>query len=360
MRDYRVIDADGHVQEAGIPWADLLEPPFRDRAPRSVQDNRGVTRLLIEGKLWPKPEGLGTGFQLPWYRRGPVVAGATDPHARLRDMDTEGLDVEVLFGTTVFLSLPFLEDRDLACALARVYNNWVADYCRADPTRLKAVALLPMQEPAEAARELRRAVTELGMVGATTTAHAGGRNLDDPAFYPVYAEAERLGVPLCVHVGAGRPAAGADRFRNFFMTHTLCHAFEQMIGMVSLIGGGILELYPALRVAFLEAGCGWVPYWLERMDEQYEMLHAHVPLCKHEPSYYARSGRVYVSFEAEERALPWVMQAWDENQLVLATDYGHPDAMFPETVRHFEARTDVPEAAKPKLLGANAARLFNL
>ena len=76
-------------------------------------------------------------------------------------MDLEGIDTAVLFGTSPFLSLPFVEDKDLASAVARVYNNWLAGYCKADPRRLKGVALTAIQDPVQAVKELRRAVEEL-------------------------------------------------------------------------------------------------------------------------------------------------------------------------------------------------------
>jgi hypothetical protein len=97
-----------------------------------------------------------------------------DPVQRLKDMDLEGIDTAVNFGTTVFLSLPFLENHDLACAIARAYNTWLAGYCRTDPRRLKGVALVAMQEPAEAVKELTRCVRELGFVGVAVAGHSAG------------------------------------------------------------------------------------------------------------------------------------------------------------------------------------------
>ena len=197
-----------------------------------------------------------------------------DPVQRLKDMDMEGIDTAVNFGTTVFLSLPFLENHDLACAIAHGYNTWLADYSKTNPRRLKGVALVAQQEPLEAAKELERCVKELGFVAVAVAAHSAGRNLDHPDLYPFYAKAEELGVPVCVHVGSGRPAAAADRFDNPYFVHATTHAFEQMIGVMCIVGGGILERYPKLKVAFLEAGAGWVPYWMERLDEHYEYLSA--------------------------------------------------------------------------------------
>ena len=157
-----------------------------------------------------------------------------DPVQRLKDMDVEGIDAAVLFGTSPFLSLPFVEDKDLASAIARVYNNWLAGYCKADPRRLKGVALTAIQDPIEAVNELRRAVEELKFVAvAAPPISASKKNLDDPDLYPFFAEAERLNVPVCIHVGAGDGVpAGTERFDHPFYTHAMAHPFEQMIAVL--------------------------------------------------------------------------------------------------------------------------------
>ena len=114
----RIIDADGHVLERDIPWADLLEAPYRERAPRVVKDNRGFSFVMIEGKLTPKPVGKACSFVgAPRNRNPEPTTGMTDPVQRFKDMDLEGIDTAVFFGTSPFLSLPFVEDKDLAAPL---------------------------------------------------------------------------------------------------------------------------------------------------------------------------------------------------------------------------------------------------
>lgn len=362
MGSLRVIDADGHVQERVIHWQDLLEEPYRSRAPQLVKDNRGVEFMMVEGKLWPKPVGKGCGqVGVAYSRRPQETTGMWDPKRRLQDMDLEGIDTAVLFGTNVFLSLPFYEDKDLACAIARVYNNWLAAYCRTDAQRLKGVALVPIQEPPEAVKELRRCVTELGFVAVGTPAHSSsGKNLDHPDHYPFFAEAERLGVPVCVHVGAGRPAAGVERFDNPFFTHVITHPFEQMIGVLCIVAGGILERFPRLKVAFLEAGAGWVPYWMERLDEHYEYLRPTVPWLTRAPSKYMRSEQVYYSFEPDEHTLKFVIDFVGEDRLVFASDYNHPDSKFPHSVEAVTRREGIRDATMAKIMGANAVGLYGI
>lgn len=360
MADFRIIDADGHVQEKSAPWQDLLEGPYKKRAPRIVDTGDGG-KLLLEGRIIAKPEGVGCGIGSAKHSRRPKeTAGMHDPVQRLKDMDLEGVDTSVIFGTTVFLSLPFLEDKDLACAIARGYNNWLSEYCKADRERLKGVALVPLQDPSEAVNELKRCVKDLGFVAVASSAHSAGRNLDHPDFYPFFKTAEQLNVPVCVHVGSGRPAAAAERFSNPFFVHATTHPFEQMIGVMCIVAGGILERFPKLKVAFLEAGGGWVPYWMERLDEHYEYLQPEVPWLKMSPSEYIRKRDVHFSFEPDERTLPFVMDFIGDDRLLFASDYNHSDCKFPPTVEAVTQRGEIPESTLAKLMGKNASRLYSL
>lgn len=359
----RIIDADGHVLERDIPWADLMESRFRDRAPKAVKDNRGFNFVMMEGKLTPKPVGKACSFVgAPRSHHPQATTGMTDPVVRLKDMDLEGIDTAVLFGTSPFLSLPFVEDKEYASDVARVYNNWLAQYCSADPRRLRGVAAVAIQDPSAAVKELRRAVTDLKFVAVgAPPVSASGKNLDDPTLYPFFAEAEKLNVPICIHVGAGDgvPAA-TERFDHPLYTHAMAHPFEQMIASLCVVCGGLLERFPKLKFAFMEAGCGWVPYWMERLDEHYEILQPTVPWLTKAPSEYMKSGQMYYAFEMEEKMLPYVADFVGAERLVFATDYNHSDSKFPHTVDEVMKRKDLTDGLKAKLMGENAAQLYSL
>ncbi len=141
MNNFRIIDADGHVQERDADWQELLEPPYRKHAPKMIAGPDGKEQLLLEGKIWAKPSGAGLGIgTAPYSRRPQKTTGMFDPVRRLDDMDLENIDTAVNFGTTVFLSLPFLENHDLACAIAHAYNTWLHGYCKTNPQRLSAAS----------------------------------------------------------------------------------------------------------------------------------------------------------------------------------------------------------------------------
>jgi predicted TIM-barrel fold metal-dependent hydrolase len=215
----RIIDADGHVQEKQIPWADLLEEPYRSRAPREVKDNRGFSFVMIDGRLTPKPVGKGCSFVgAPRNRIPQPTTGMVDPVQRLKDMDVEGIDTAVLFGTSPFLSLPFVEDKDLASAIARVYNNWLAGYCKADPRRLKGVALTAIQDPVEAVNELRRAVEALKFVAVAAPPFRPRKKPRRSGSLSFLLPRRALNVPVCAFTWGRRrrawqePSASIIRF----------------------------------------------------------------------------------------------------------------------------------------------------
>ena len=363
MKPERVIDADGHVMETGVDWAQYLEEPYRARAPRGVRDEEGRMRLLMEGKLHARPRGRGRGVGGPFRRYPSRREGMYNPEERLKDMDVEGIDVAVLFGTQVALSAAGLEDDGFAVAMCRAYNNWLRDFCAAAPDRLRGVAIVPLQDVTAAVEELRRAVTQLGMVGLCMPTRCRDRNLDHPAYYPLYEEAQRLDVPIAVHTAPGHhgvEAAGIERFDNFFYTHSIAFPFEEMIGTMLVACGGVLERFPRLRWAFLEAGVGWVPYWLERLDEHYERLAGHVPNCSRPPSELLASAQCFYACEPDEQMLPYVVERLGAERIVYASDYAHWDSSYPDSVRLIAEREDLSADAKRKILLENAARLYQL
>ncbi len=307
--DMRVLDGDGHVLEPWSAWSSLPEP-YR---PAAVTDGDGLDHVLIGGQeVFVARLGQmgqpGTDVGAP---SGPVPmqearAGAYDPVARLVDMDSEGIDEVVLY-PTIGLGFWGIQDPKAATAVARAYNDWLAGYCAAAPDRLFGAAMVPFQDPDAAVKELRRARDELGFVSAFVRPNPClGRTLVDPSNDRFWEEAESLGMTVAIHEGFQNavPPLGSDRTpTNVLVLHACSHTLEQMLACAQLIGLGILERHPALRFVFLEAGGGWAPYWLERLDHQVPSYHRYAPPMSLLPSeYFAR--QCWVSFEVDEPTLP--------------------------------------------------------
>ena len=367
----KVLDADGHIVETAEELRAFMDPPYQDTAFDIVTDSRGNGFFLVEGRMIPKPAGKGCGTPRGFGAIGPQGRYGTarvgfDKDRLRRDLDREGIDLHVIY-PTFLLGVCGIEDKDKAAALCRGYNNWMAEIRKELPGRVDAVAVVPLQDPEAAVAELRRAREELKLCGVTIPAVVFEKNLDDEDFLPFFAEAERLDTAVAVHSVTGAyPTIGADRYDRFFFTHTLAMSFPTMAAMLSIICGGVTARLPELRVAFLETGIGWVPYWMERMDEHWEKhelrgeLAQEVPHLRHQPSHYVKSGNIFVTCEPDEKTLPDCVRHLGEDFPMYASDYPHGDSKFPETVHLLKSREDVGPSAKEKILGRNAARFYGL
>lgn len=369
MPNYRVIDADGHVAEqlaqAGIDWEGLLEGPYKAMAPRHFPFETGGGRLLIEGKITAIPQ---LGGHAMGKRPKDLVdvhaerSGMWDPHVRIKHMDQEGIDVAVLFGGAVHVGVSGLDNPGFAASMAKAYNTWVASYCEACPKRLRATAAVPLHNVEAAVLELRRAVKELRFVGVATPSNSHGKNLASPDYHPLLEEAQRLEVPVCIHLVTPVPgiaAAGTERFDRSYYIQLVGHPFEQMISVATFIGEGIFDRFPKLRVAFMEGNAGWLPFWMDRMDEYWEVFPNQVK-CSRRPSDYVKTDEFFISCGYDETTLPYVLEVAGEDRVLFASDYWHFDAKFPGAVAAIRDRKTLSERAKSKVLGENAARLYKI
>ena len=362
-----IVDADGHVMEAGkhaVDWEAELEAPFKARAPIHIDFDTGGGHVFMEGKIWSKPWPKGRTVK---GQSGPMEvqaqrSGMWIPEDRIRDMDLDGIDISVSYGGTIALGIPGLEDGEYAAAMARAFNNWLSRYCNAYPERLKGVAAVPWQHPEAAVKEVRRAVSELGLVAVTVPCHVHERPLSSEEFMPIYAEIERQGAALCVHGTVGLPnlmPAGADRHGKFFFGNLLGFPQETMQAVATIVCEGIFDRFPTLRIGFMEGGASWLPYLTQRMDDHFEIMGDQVGATRM-PSEYVKSDRFFISADPEEEGLPHVMDYIGEERVVYLSDYWHYDAKFPGSVSGVKAREDMTERQKRLFLGENALRLYDL
>ena len=142
--------------------------------------------------------------------------------------------------------------------------------------------------------------------------------------------------------------------------HMTAFPFELMISLMHMIGEGVFDRYPKLKVGFMEGACGWVPFWAERMDEHFEKLRPQWPLLKRKPSEIIRSSQVCFTCEPEEAILPYVLNTIGISQVMYASDYRHWDSEFPESVRKLTSISGLTEDQKRHVLGENAISWFGL
>ena len=373
---YRVFDSDFHIVEPDF-WRDYIDPAYKDRAPRIRNAGLSFTfnNFEVDGRIVPVfPEnerGARVGKAL-WERvtrrMTPGPERGFDLPSTIEAMDRVGIQLGAAFATWgLLLGATNNIDAGLALAICRAYNEWLYDFCTPSRGRLLPVAMLAPHNVEGSVKEMRRCVQEKGFVGAWMRPHwVNGRNWHDPHYDPIWAEAERLEVPLAFH-GAGVPWEIPDfagrRFRTptneaMWLGQVFAPPHEMAYAVACVIGGGILDRFPKLRVACLEANCSWLPYLMWRMDEYYEIIGRHeYPELKKEPSEYLSEGRIFISVETEERLVRHVIEEFGDDFLVYSADYPHVDSKYPEAVETF-LKLPIPEKSKKKILWDNTARLW--
>jgi predicted TIM-barrel fold metal-dependent hydrolase len=368
MDKYRVsiVDADAHVIEPNHLWAQYLDPRWRERAPLAAAAS-GFRRLTVDGQpiFEGIPDELWSRGAARNLRHHPEAAAAGfDAASSARALARMGIERAHLY-PTVGLWLFAIEGMDppFAAALVRAYNDWLRDFCAADPALLRPVGALSRHDPAVMVAELRR-VAAWGWTAVTLRPNRlGARTLGDPACEPFWSECERLDVAVGIHEGThGRlDTAGRDRFASRFARHACSHPIEQMMAMLALIEAGVLERHPRLRVAFLEAGAGWIPYWLSRLDGEYRQLGWEVAdRVRIKPSEYVRR-QCYVSCEPGEPGLEDAIDLIGEDRLLFGSDFPHVDhdPDVAGAVARLEARLPTGAAAR-KILRDNPDRFYRV
>ena len=321
-KNYQIIDADCHVIEPQEIWTEYLEPKFHQYAPKNWEFQEKPIFHKVSDDLWQAAISIRDNY----YQN--EEKGDYDPHERVQVMEHLGVDVSFLYPTTGLwiLAIDTMEPQ-LAGALTRAYNNWLRDFCNYNPDKLRGVGAISLHDPHTMIAELHR-VVEFGWQAIFLRPNpVKGRVLSDRIYEPFWTECERLNIAVAIHEGTHSrlPTTGSDRFNSRFALHACSHPMEQMMAMLALIEGGVMERHPNLRFAFLEAGCGWLPYWLWRLDEEYENLAWEVQEnVKMPPSEYFRR-QCFIGVEPSEPYLPQLIKFIGADNLLFGTDYPHID-----------------------------------
>ena len=277
-------------------------------------------------------------------------------------LNASGVAGSVLY-PTMGLAMAHIKDVQWATVMARCYNDYLyGEYLAQEPERLWGVALLPIQDVAAAADELERCVKDLQMVGGVIPAVGLSKGLGHPMYDPLYRTAVRLNVPLAVH-GGSSAGLGLDILDSFVKILVLEHAVAQQIHFTSFLLDGGPVRFPDLKIAFLEAGVGWVPYLMERLDEKYEKLPHQAPLLTKAPSEYVKDGSIYFSCELEEKILSYVIGLGLEKQIMYPSDFPHERPtleQFLADIPHFQAREDLSAPVKKLILRDNCIDFYSL
>lgn len=372
----RYIDADGHVEESPATFSDsYLDPAYRAQRPRVIGVD-GMVYWIIDEQLFPRRVGRGcNNLGTPTTYEGkpalhakgklesPGCMELTDIKARLQIMDEEDIAVQVLY-TTLFLAYPLSSNPAFVTALCSSYNRWLGDWL-AGHERLKWAAVVNLDEIQAAVRDVHE-VKRLGASAVMVLGTAGDRLLDDPLFFPFYEALCEEGLPLAIHVGWACPSIN-NLYNHIYPSGVVAFHFPVLMGFAALISGGVLDRFPNLTAAFLEAGSMWIPYMIDRLNHRFQnqgkylakFLPQTKPLQELPVAEYIKRGNLFFSAELEDFLLPQVMELVGEKQIIMGTDMPHGDReRF--TARLLQERQDLSATAKADILEHNPARLYGL
>jgi predicted TIM-barrel fold metal-dependent hydrolase len=392
-----VVDADGHITEPADlwtarmdreVWGDLI--PYKEHVldayettyfggQVAVGGKDAIDRLCAKLGITPQERyDLLEQLRLP---------GGSDPAARLADMDRDGIDAAVLYPSQALFFGPLspiaaLRDTAFVAACQAAYNDWIAEYCREDPRRLFGIAAVPLQDVQMAVEEAERAVGTLGLRGVfiRPSAYVGELPLSHRVYDPFWAACQDLDVPVALHPGVYTDTPGACRKFGLVsaspnimdansdvdentggsaLGQAVGNTVDMIVSMGRLLMGGVCERFPRLRLLFLEAGGGWIPTQLQRMDEQVQAFPLERTWLSLLPSEYFKR-QCYAGFEAEEWNLAACAEFLGADRILWASDYPHPE-YHPGVVDELRrAVSPLPEDDQRRLLGQNAVDAYRL
>ena len=367
-----IIDADTHIAESEPMWA-LIDDAMKQRRPVMVAAPEDTlygdfnVLWLIDGNIFPKAAGKG-GFRLITPASSKRETGRsdilrasreiTDADARLADMDKAGVAVQVIYPTLFLVHVT--DDSALERALCAAYNGYLAQVFAKGRSRLRWVAVLPLRS-VEASIEQMHEAKRNGAVGLFFSGIVGTLTLNNPHFYPIYAEAEKLGLPICVHTG--QSSRHINEFFDLGLNGTFAASqLPPVIGFHDLVASEIPEKFPGLKFGFLEASASWVPYLYHHLKRS----------ARPRPSFpnarwkhasckdLFRDYRIYVACEADED-IPYLAEYIGEDHLMIGSDYGHNDPAeekaLVETVR---SRPDLSTGLGEKIMCENPRMFYGL
>jgi predicted TIM-barrel fold metal-dependent hydrolase len=418
-KPFAVLDCDSHVVETPTLWEKYLAPEYRTLGKTALwreEDEHG-SYLKINGRIIRDTVNSNIPRHAIWRpgmtwdkigaldpkQRHPATEGASDPKARLRDMDSMGVDQAFLYPTWFAEGFHLVEDPDVAYALARAYNDWIADFCGAGPGRLFAAAMIPLQNMGFTIKELRRVSKIPCFRGAfIRPMFIEGRYFTHPYYDPLWAELETLGLTAAVHptaalwnpewishgaftekvknrltqrpladpVGGGPTAGGgAVHLQPFRYTAPLGHPIapilsywldNHLFAASTLIGYTVMQRYPNMKVVLSHGKASWMEEVLEKMEASTRTVaQLHYYPVRTDVEEMWEEGRVLLGFDAEERLIRKQPDHY-AHKVVWGSRYPHHDTTSAwEAIEQLEqARIDHTSIAR--MLGGNAAQQLGI
>lgn len=368
---YRIFDADAHVVYPPDLWTRFLDARhlhrIGSRQPIPGWDQYNPT--TVDGRWTQHETTLYGRFQelIGWTKEdmvakyGELISDGFTGDRVAEALAVDGIDLAVIYGPEWDLWFEGI-DPELQAAMVRAYNRWGAEMTETSKGVVRVASPVPLLDVSRAVEEIRYAHDELGVRAFwARTNPQNTRTLGDRYYDPIWELLQDLDCPFATHEFMGLRGAtfGSDRFSTYVEWHATVHQFEAMGAMLSMIVHGVFERFPRLRVAYLEAGCGWVPSWLHRIDEQLEHAGAEVgDLSMSATEYFKRN--CWVTTECEDPFVADAIRWLGDDRILFESDFPHPDSKYPNTTDEFLALQPelITTASKQRILWDNALDFY--
>jgi len=377
-----IIDSDRHVMEPLSIWKEYLTPDvYKDyyidvKVDTSEDLLQRVKDFGLDGavklpntyniadspilNLWDEKVQYASALRSESTKAERIAA--MRPDTQLASMDGSDIAVSAIFSTFAGFIVNHSElPANVSLAYADAYNRWLKDYCDYDSDRLKAVGLISRHDPKNMVEQLDK-VIENGWTSITLRPEViAGRVLGHEDYNDFWLACEAHNIAVAFHGGTNlhAPTAGTDRFTSRFAMHACSHPMEAQMAFVSLLESGVLERYPRLKFAFLEAGASWVPHWLWRLDN---ICYPEFPTLVEEnikmlPSEYFKR-QCWVGIELGEPCLREVIDTIGHDKLLYGSDFPHPDHLHFTTEDIAQQLSELDEKELQAVLEQNAIDFY--
>jgi hypothetical protein len=339
-----------------VGWAgEILEPPYRHRY-QFTKRSGWRQKLRILGEAGPReqverhhPKFMGSRF--------PTPGGADDnAEARIRDMDEEGVDVQLMLPGTP----PASDDVEIEVGFIRANHRFTNDFCSKYPHRLKSLIVVSNKAIDVSVQEIKTLASAPWVAGIYPHLDEGVP-IDHPDLEPIWAAANEAGLCVAHHSFTEGYPGYRDLWDNPFIGRTASHPWGAMRAMTAFFGAGIMDRYPNIRYCILESGFGWLPFWGARMDDQSEYISYALPQnLAHKPSEYMTGGRFFASLVIHEgeKMTKMVTDLLGDGLLMYSSDYPHAESRFPGSTDKVLAWKSLGDEVMRKMLWDNATRCF--
>ncbi|MFM1816020.1 MAG: hypothetical protein RLZ98_2715 [Pseudomonadota bacterium] len=355
--DFMIVDVDAHHYETGsyVEIFDYIDDPvMRDQ----FKFSKGQTLHPRSTGGYQEMAGRITRYA---HRSSEQAEGA--PHRDIgltrKWMDAMGIDVACVFPTPM-LGLGLNPIVEVEVQYARAYNRWLTEKILAQEPRMVSMLYLPMNDPVAALKMVEEFSGRKGVIGFLVTT-VRYKPLYDNVYMKLYAALEERGLPISFHAATNWGDQSMHITNKFIATHALGFTWFNIVHMTNWIVNGIPERFPGLKTVWIESGLAWIPFLMQRLDNEYMMRSSEVPALKRKPSDYMRE--MYFTSQPMElvnnsRMLEETFNMMSaETQLLYSSDYPHWDMDLPSTIYDLKF---LSHEAKKNILGENARRLFNL